>query len=70
VHRNDVPPFGERVPYVAAIVELEEGVRMTTNVVECPLADLAVGMVLEVMFRPIDDELVAPVFRPAAIPAA
>lgn len=25
IHRNDLPPFGERVPYVAAVVDLEEG---------------------------------------------
>ena len=32
---NDLPPFPERVPYVAAVVDLEEGPRMMTNVVDC-----------------------------------
>ncbi|MFJ4281951.1 Zn-ribbon domain-containing OB-fold protein [Streptomyces massasporeus] len=33
VHRNDLPPFPDRVPYVAAVVELAEGPRMMTEIV-------------------------------------
>ncbi|MDX2690717.1 Zn-ribbon domain-containing OB-fold protein [Streptomyces scabiei] len=33
VHRNDLPPFGERTPYVPAVVDLAEGPRMMTEVV-------------------------------------
>ncbi|MEU6775483.1 Zn-ribbon domain-containing OB-fold protein [Streptomyces sp. NPDC046759] len=59
VHRNDLPPFGERTPYVAAVVDLAEGPRMMTQVVECAAADLRAGMPLRVMF-----EEGKPVFRP------
>ncbi|WP_017239430.1 Zn-ribbon domain-containing OB-fold protein [Streptomyces sp. SS] len=52
VHRNDLPPFGERVPYVAAVVDLAEGPRMMTEVVDVPDGDLRIGMELEVAFRP------------------
>ena len=65
VHQNDLPPFGERVPYVAAIVDLEEGPRMMTNVVDCEFDALAVGMALEVTFREETDEITVPLFRPA-----
>jgi len=65
VHANDLPPFPERVPYVAAIVELAEGPRMMTNVEECALDALEAGMPLEVAFRAISDEVTIPVFRPA-----
>lgn len=51
VHRNDLPPFGERVPYVAAVVELAEGPRMMTEVTDCPEERLRVGMPLRVHFR-------------------
>ncbi|WP_217206616.1 Zn-ribbon domain-containing OB-fold protein [Streptomyces sp. AC550_RSS872] len=52
VHRNDLPPFGERTPYVAAVVDLAEGPRMMTEVVECVDAGrLRAGMGLEVVFR-------------------
>lgn len=58
VHRNDLPPFGDRVPYTAAVVDLAEGPRMMTELVETvrPRA----GLPLEVAFR---DGV--PVFRPA-----
>lgn len=66
VHQNDLPPFPERVPYVAAVVDLAEGPRMMTNVVDCDLEMLEVGMPLEVAFRDLDEEITVPVFRPAA----
>ncbi|MFP1626432.1 Zn-ribbon domain-containing OB-fold protein [Streptomyces sp. 5K101] len=65
VHRNDLPPFGDRVPYTAAVVELAEGPRMMTEVVACAAADLAVGMRLVVAFRTGQDGVTVPVFRPA-----
>ncbi len=64
VRRNDLPPFNERVPYVAAVVDLEEGPRMMTNVVDCDVDALEIGMPLEVVFRPIADDVTIPVFRP------
>lgn len=66
VQRNDLPPFPERVPYVAAVVDLVEGPRMMTNVVDCEFEDLEVGMPLAVAYREISDEVTIPVFRPAA----
>ncbi|MER6130674.1 Zn-ribbon domain-containing OB-fold protein [Streptomyces sp. NPDC001815] len=51
VHRNDLPPFGARTPYVAAVVDLEEGPRMMTEVVDCAEEVLRAGMALEVTFR-------------------
>ncbi|MFF3330432.1 Zn-ribbon domain-containing OB-fold protein [Streptomyces sp. NPDC002888] len=51
VHRNDLPPFGQRTPYVAAVVGLAEGPRMMTEVVECGAGELRAGMELEVVFR-------------------
>ena len=65
VHQNDLPPFGERVPYVAAIVDLAEGPRMMTNVIDCAFEDLAAGMALQVAFQDIGEGFTIPVFRPA-----
>lgn len=64
VHSNDLPPFGDRVPYVAAVVDLEEGPRMMTNVVDCDPADLRIGMELVVTFEQRTDDLTVPLFRP------
>ena len=65
VHSNDLPPFPERLPYVAAVVELEEGPRMTSIVVDADLDALHVGMPLVVAFEERTPEVTVPVFRPA-----
>lgn len=65
VHVNDLPPFTERVPYVAGIVDLEEGPRAMTNIVDCDHDELRVGMPLDVAFQAISDDVTIPVFRPA-----
>jgi uncharacterized OB-fold protein len=62
---NDLPPFNERVPYVAAQVDLEEGVRVTTNIVDCPREILRIGMAVRLRFRVIADGVAIPVFVPA-----
>ena len=65
VRQNDLPPWPTRVPYVAAVVDLEEGPRMLTNVVDCDVDDLRVGMPLIVTFREETDDITLPVFSPA-----
>jgi len=65
VHHNDLPPFRERLPYVAAVVDLAEGPRVMTTVVDCDAADLAIGMDLQVAYRELDEEITIPVFVPA-----
>jgi uncharacterized OB-fold protein len=66
VRRNDLPPFGDRVPYVAAVVDLAEGPRMISEVVDCDLDSVQIGMPLQVTFRELEaDGLKLPVFRPA-----
>ncbi|MGW1027412.1 Zn-ribbon domain-containing OB-fold protein [Streptomyces sp. NPDC002577] len=67
VHRNDLPPFGTRTPYVAAVVDLEEGPRMMTEVVDYEEGALRIGMRLEAAFRAVaGEDFTVPVFRPAA----
>ena len=51
VHQNDLPPFKDRVPYVVALIDLEEGVRMTSNVEGCPPEEVKCGMPVRVAFR-------------------
>ena len=65
VHQNDLPPFPEQVPYVAAVVDLAEGPRLMTNLVECEPGALAVGMALRVAYEDRTDEVTVPVFIPA-----
>lgn len=65
VFSNDLPPFGEQVPYVAAIVELDEGPRMMTRLVDCDDVALDVGMRLSARFEPLVDGVTIVVFQPA-----
>lgn len=57
--------FAERVPYVIAIVELDEGPHMTTNIVECDPESLRVGDRVEAIFEDVSDEVALVQFRPA-----
>ena len=58
---------GLEVPFVLAVVELEEqpGLRLVTNIVDCAPGDVEIGMPVEVTFVQRADAYV-PVFRPAA----
>lgn len=64
VFRNDLPPFSEWGTYVPAIVELDEGPRLMTNIVDVDPSELSIGMPVEVRFRDLTDEWAAPVFAP------
>jgi len=63
-HRG-APGFERDVPYNLAIIELEEGARMMSNLVECAESDLKVGMAVEVVFDDVTEEVTLPKFRPA-----
>jgi uncharacterized OB-fold protein len=65
VYANDLPPFPDRLPYVAAVVDLEEGPRVMTNIVDCDPVELRIGMDLVVDFRSLTEDITVPVFRPA-----
>ena len=64
IHETDVPAFRERLPYIVALVDLEEGVRVVSNVVECTPEIVHVGMPVEVVFEHLSDEITLPQFRP------
>lgn len=61
------PYYVDRIPYVLAVVELEEepGLRLTTNVVDCAEADLRAGLALVVVFSEVAPGLTLPLFTPS-----
>lgn len=65
VHRAPAEDRAADVPYVVALVDLAEGARLMTNVVDCNPAEVHVGMPVSVRFRPIGEDLALPVFGPA-----
>jgi uncharacterized OB-fold protein len=62
--QNGTPGFAQEVPYVLALVELEEGVKMFTNIVECNPSDVKIGLPVEVTFVQATDQISVPFFRP------
>lgn len=64
--RPTSPDFEEDVPFVIAVVELDEGPRMTSRLVEVDLDRVEIGMRLEVVFDDVTEEVTLPYFRPAA----
>jgi len=64
-HRPAAPGFTP--PYAIAVVELAEGPRMMSNILDCPQTPeaLVLDMPLEAAFETIDDKITLPQFRPA-----
>jgi uncharacterized protein len=58
--------FAAELPYNIAVVETEEGVRLTTQVVGCTNGELRIGMALEVTFEACSDAVAIPKFRPCS----
>lgn len=62
VHHHPPMP-GKRLPFVVALVELAEGVRVLAELVDVDAADVRVGLPVRVDFQRIDDDLTLPVWR-------
>ncbi|MBM3489978.1 MAG: Zn-ribbon domain-containing OB-fold protein [Alphaproteobacteria bacterium] len=67
VVRHPVPQevFAAEVPYVVALIELEEGVRLASNLVGCPPEAVAADMPVAVTFEDVSETISLPKFRPA-----
>ncbi|PKN60285.1 MAG: hypothetical protein CVU53_03890 [Deltaproteobacteria bacterium HGW-Deltaproteobacteria-11] len=57
-------PFWSDLPYALGMIDLAEGVRMISNIVECDPEQLENGMELEVVFDDVTDEITLPKWRP------
>ena len=63
VWRPQTPAF--TVPYVAVIVELDEGFWLLANLIGCPVDAAHVGMRVKATFVEMNDEITLPYFEPA-----
>jgi uncharacterized protein len=63
VHHHPPVP-GHTLPFVVALVELEEGVRLLAELVDVKPDDVRVGLPVRIDFVRVDDELTMPVWRP------
>lgn len=56
--------FQEELPIILAWVDLPEGVRLNTNILDCDPDDVKFGMDVEVVFKEATDEITMPYFVP------
>lgn len=61
-HRPAHASLAERVPYVVAMIDLDEGVRMMANLLDAPPAKLAIGKRVRVVFETLSDTITLPQF--------
>lgn len=66
IPRHPPMPFFED-GYIVALVELDEGVRLVTNLIDLEPEDAAMGMRVMVRFEHFDNDLVLPLFAPESI---
>jgi len=57
------PNWKDKIPYITAIVELEEGPRIITNIVDATLGELSCDMPVEIVWEKAEDYFI-PKFRP------
>lgn len=65
LYRPPAPEFADDIPYTVALVELEEGVRMMSNIVDCAPESVEIGMDVRVVFDNVTPDIALPKFRPA-----
>ncbi len=56
-------PFAEDIPFVVALIELEEGVRMMSRLLDAPRKRVMVGAAVKVTFEKVEEDLTLPYFR-------
>lgn len=56
-------PFAPDVPFVVALIELEEGVRMMSRLLDAPRERVTVGAAVRVTFEKVEEDLTLPYFR-------
>jgi uncharacterized OB-fold protein len=59
------PAFAADTPYAPVVVAMEEGVRVLSEMVDCPPDQLAIDMPVEVVFDDVTPEVTLPKFRRA-----
>jgi uncharacterized OB-fold protein len=59
------PEFMASVPYALAVINLDEGFSMLSNIVDCDYEKLSCDLPVEVLFEKVTPDVTLPKFRPA-----
>ncbi len=57
--------YKDDIPYVVAIIQLDEGPRMESNITDCSVDDVKIDMPVELYFDTVTENISLPKFRPA-----
>jgi len=63
MHQIYHPAFAAEVPYAVVVVKLAEGPKMISNLVDCAVNEIRIGMPVEVVFESVSPEVTLPKFR-------
>lgn len=66
VHKTSIKEMKDKVPYIIALIDLEEGVRLMSHLVDTDEKEISVGMDVSVIFREQIEEYKLPQFVPAS----
>lgn len=57
------PEWEPDIPYTIGVIQLDEGVRMVSNIIDCAPEDIEIGMKVEVAYDDITDKITLPKFK-------
>lgn len=63
MHQVYHPAFASEVPYAVVVVKLDEGPKITSNLVDHPLDRIRIGLPVEAVYRRMSDDVTLPMFR-------
>jgi uncharacterized OB-fold protein len=64
IRRPLLPEFAAIAPYVYAIIEMEEGIRLASTIIDCPVEDVFVGMPVVAVYNEEDSDRKVLLFKP------
>ena len=67
VHHAYTPAYEGELPYVVAIIELEEGIRLISNIVGCKPEQVEIGMHVELTFEDVTPDFTLHKFQPVTL---
>ena len=65
-HMGPSKAYKGEPPYVVALIEMDEGVKMMSNVIDVDVKDVHIGMEVEVIFDDVTEEVTLPKFKPVS----
>jgi len=60
---NQPEVFGDDTPIVVAVITLDDGIRIVSNIIECDPGAINIGDKVSVVFREVDEGIILPKFR-------